>query len=402
LQVLADDSDLDPDSEVSSGNREPVEVDLVDAEEAGRLGIPPELVGLIDPELGITPDLIALIAPDSGDSAGTSIETRGAVESIESVSSVQASKSSTDETSIPPYLAALIDPASRIEVDHFIRMLGAAVTHVIPRGAPDPRIPRDPAWKKRQRLKRVFAQGRISVEELNRICPDYSPSLTRKELDVWAERYEQAIQKRKKEDSKNWLEAQREAGRTWARWARWRREEPQQAEEWRRQHQGEAGGDLLWMLRFAKPASPKARLAVQRAQEYKIQPKTVADSPPQTACGACRGLRYWRKRSGDWVCAVCHPPPTPAEAVEWSGPAQESTADIAARLGKHIDPETGIWRISEWGSEVGWALPDAVLDQGARYKAARRKPQMARRKSKRDRDSDALCVDPDSSRETES
>jgi hypothetical protein len=409
LPALTDDLDpgFDPDIFPGTGNDDwdPEELDPVAAEEAARLGVPSELVGLLDAELGITPELLALLAPGPADCAGTSIKTPGTVESIKSISSVQAGKPPMDETAIPADLAALIDPASRIEVDHFIKTLGVAVTHVIPRGALDPCIPARAAssWKEweRRRLDRILAQGRMSAEDINSICPGYCPSLKGKDLDNWAEQYDQANQKRRKGKSEEWLEAQREAGRTWARWERWRREKPQQAEEWRRQHQ-DAAGDLLWMLRFAKPASEKTRQAVERTlREYKAQLKTIA-GPPQTACRACCGTRYRRKRSGDWLCAICHPPPTPADAVEWSGPAQESAADIAARLGKHISPETGIWPMAEWGSECARALPDSVLDQGARYKAARRNAQTVSRKSKRDRDSDALYVDPSSSPGTKS
>jgi hypothetical protein len=121
-----------------------------------------------------------------------------------------------------------------------------------------------------------------------------------------------------------------EAGRTWARWERWRREKPQKADEWRRQHQDETGSDWGWMLRFAKPASTAARRAVELAlRAYAVQRKT-ADRPPETACAACGGARYWRKRSGDWARAICHPPPTPTDAVEWIGSARESNVDIAA------------------------------------------------------------------------
>jgi hypothetical protein len=250
---------------------------------------------------------------------------------------------------------ATVDPGSRTEIENFIEELGAMVTHVIPYGDPDPVIPKVLAssWEewRHQCLDRIFALGRTSLEEVNRICPRYSPSLKGQALYDWAERYDKALQRRRPEDIEECLEALREAGWTWARWKRWRQEAPSLVEEWRRQNQDEAGGDFLWMLRKAKLGSEKTRRAVALAlPEYRVHPKTP-ESAPQTACAVCCGMRYRRKHSGGWLCATCHPAPTPADVPEWIGPESESSADIAARSGKHIDPETGIWPIAEWGPE---------------------------------------------------
>jgi hypothetical protein len=285
-------------------------------------GISPDLIGVLDPELRITADLLRLISSESGDSVGPCDEDCSVPGLLTLDSSVQPSQSSIDESAIPPDLAALIDPAFRTEVDSFIKTLGAKVTHVVGRGARDPLFPKESAEARKKRLQRIFVSGRMSPDEINRICSGYSPSLKGQALNDWLERYGREVQKR--EGHKDWLEAQREAGRTWARWERWRRKKPQKAEEWRRQHQDEAGSDWVWMLRFAKPASTAARRAVELAlRAYAVQRKT-ADRPPETVCAACGRARYWRKRSGDWVCAICHPPPTPADAVEWIGSARES------------------------------------------------------------------------------
>jgi hypothetical protein len=207
----------------------------------------------------------------------------------------------------------------------------------------------------RPRYLIAFERCRTSVSEINAICPGYSQSLNGSGLEAWVQRYVKEIDKRRKEakqEAEVWLEMQREAGRTWKRWEQWRRRAPVQAEYWRSQHQDKYGGDLSWMIRFAKPHSAKARQALESAlkQDLEICPE-VSEYPP-VACRTCRGTRFWRKCGGYWVCARCHPPAVPQDIDRWSGPVLvESAAEVAARQGHTIDPTTGVYKISEWRSE---------------------------------------------------
>lgn len=47
--------------------------------------------------------------------------------------------------------------------------------------------------------------------------------------------------------------------------------------------------------------------------------------PPDCACFCCDSQSWWRLRGTDdpkgrpWVCAHCHPPIPPPDAIEWSG-----------------------------------------------------------------------------------
>jgi hypothetical protein len=104
-----------------------------------------------------------------------------------------------------------------------------------------------------------------------------------------------------------------------------------------------------------------------RAPGPEIQPSPEAD------CRACRGRRWWRKHSGDWACARCHPPQRPGCVAEWTG-VEETYADIAARLGKHIGLATGVWPVSEWGSG-GRGRDDA---RRQKPKEAKPRPRKAR------------------------
>jgi hypothetical protein len=73
-----------------------------------------------------------------------------------------------------------VAPAVGTEVESYIEILGARVTHVLPCDAPDPGIPRDAAgswdeWVRRE-LNRVFDRGRVaradgSLEEISSARP---------------------------------------------------------------------------------------------------------------------------------------------------------------------------------------------------------------------------------------
>ncbi len=58
-------------------------------------------------------------------------------------------------------------------------------------------------------------------------------------------------------------------------------------------------------------------------------------------CSCCGERRWWRlkpaarRRAGPWVCALCHPPQPPPEAIEW---ANDASTDDSARTSEHPAP----------------------------------------------------------------
>ncbi len=49
--------------------------------------------------------------------------------------------------------------------------------------------------------------------------------------------------------------------------------------------------------------------------------KLAGFSFPQKACYSCQGRRFWRRPTGTWICAHCHPP-APDPVFEWCDLAQ--------------------------------------------------------------------------------
>jgi hypothetical protein len=130
--------------------------------------------------------------------------------------------------------------------------LGATVTHVIPRGAPDPIFPRDAAhdwdaWQ-RQRNDRMFAEdrearGRKSLYE---------------QMQEVAQKEEHERQRRK-----DWLDRQRKIQRGWTKWMRWRLNAPAEAEQCR-QHED---GGIDWLLELAARRTQLGRRTLKKEAE---------------------------------------------------------------------------------------------------------------------------------------
>jgi hypothetical protein len=139
-------------------------------------------------------------------------------------------------------LLAPLNEDERNLVMSFAQTLGATVTHVVPRGAPDPVFPRDAAhdwdtWQ-RQRDDRMFAEDR--------------EARGRKSL---YEQMQEVAQKEKYERQrrKDWLDRQHKIQRGWAKWMRWRLNAPAEAEQYRREHED---GQVCWLLDLATRSSP--------------------------------------------------------------------------------------------------------------------------------------------------
>jgi hypothetical protein len=59
------------------------------------------------------------------------------------------------------------------------------------------------------------------------------------------------------------------------------------------------------------------------------------DRAPNSPCRCCHNTRFWRKQSGDYTCAICHPPPQPNCVEEWV----EVSGDREYR-DEHISPSS--------------------------------------------------------------
>jgi hypothetical protein len=127
--------------------------------------------------------------------------------------------------------------------------LGASGVAIIPQGAPDPRVVGGMSWPQweRRRVDQIFRAGRITMAEAR------------------------AQEEEKKTERTAWQEKWRRAQHGWAKWIRWRRESPQEADDYRRQHQDADGVDQDWLVEFA-PARLPRMLAVRRGRKEK--PKT--------------------------------------------------------------------------------------------------------------------------------
>jgi hypothetical protein len=122
-------------------------------------------------------------------------------------------------------------------VTSFAEILGATVTHVVPRGAPDPVFPRGAArgwdaWR-RECDDRIFARAREA-----RGSKSFYERLRETEEE----------EKRERLRRKEWLDRQRRIARGWAKWLSWRREAPVDAEKFRRE---EEDAQASWLLALA-------------------------------------------------------------------------------------------------------------------------------------------------------
>jgi hypothetical protein len=121
-------------------------------------------------------------------------------------------------------------------------------------------------------------------------------------LDEWSIRYLAAIKSEKEKCEAAWSADQLVMSRSWAEWQRWRDRFPVAADEWRRQHQDETG-DKNWLLGRPSSGLPAVQHPVR--------------TTPSERCRWCGSFRFWRKKSQDCVCSVCHPPPDADAVVEW-------------------------------------------------------------------------------------
>jgi hypothetical protein len=140
-----------------------------------------------------------------------------------------------------------LDPASRDAVDTFVRTLSASVDVVVPRGAPDPRMPGGMPWRQweRRRMVRIFRPGRVTMAEVR------------------------ARAEKEKAERAAWLAHLRKLQRCWAKWMRWRRESQASADAYRQQHQDAGGGDQGWLVQFASLRLPRADARGQESPNAK-------------------------------------------------------------------------------------------------------------------------------------
>jgi hypothetical protein len=124
----------------------------------------------------------------------------------------------------------------RDEVMGFAQALGATVTHVISRRAPDPVFPHEAThdWETwcKKRNQRIFARAREAGGPKNL-------------YDQLQEADEE--KKRERQQRKDWLDRQRRIAHHWARWMRWHSVDSQAAETYRTQHQDTEGCDEKWL-----------------------------------------------------------------------------------------------------------------------------------------------------------
>ena len=135
-------------------------------------------------------------------------------------------------------------------VTSFAETLGATVTHVVPRGTPDPVFPRGAAhdwdaWR-RQRDDRIFAragEARGSKSFYERM------------------RETEEEEKRERLRRKDWLDRQRRIARGWAKWAGWRAVAAADAEGFRMEHED---GRIDWLLELAARRTPLGGRAARK------------------------------------------------------------------------------------------------------------------------------------------
>ena len=150
-------------------------------------------------------------------------------------------------------------PEERERILDFVQTLGGKVTHVVPRGTPDPIFPREAArnwdtWR-RQRDDRIFRRGREGGVPKN----IYEQ-----------EREKQAEEKRAQERRKEWLHRQRQIAHGWAKFINWLEQAPQDAEAYRQQYEDERGE---WLAEIA--VSPRFRVRPKAIEKMKRpEPRT--------------------------------------------------------------------------------------------------------------------------------
>jgi hypothetical protein len=146
-------------------------------------------------------------------------------------------------------------PGEREQIMAFAQTLGGTVTHVVPRGTPDPIFPREAArnWETwcRQRDDRIFLRAREG----------------RTPKGVYEQEYEKKEdEKREHERRKAWLHRQRQIGRGWAKYVYWLERSPQEAQAYRDQHEDEHGA---WLVEIA--VSPKFRVRPKASAPVKLK-----------------------------------------------------------------------------------------------------------------------------------
>ena len=149
-----------------------------------------------------------------------------------------------------------LPPEARDQVMAFAQILGATVTHVIPRGMPDPVFPRDAphdwdTWR-RERDDRIFARAREAAREISAHKSIYEREQEAKE-EV----------KREHERRKDWLDRQRQIGRGWAKYVYWLECAPEEAQAYRREHEDEQGE---WLIEMAVNRKFKRRFQWMEAR----------------------------------------------------------------------------------------------------------------------------------------
>jgi hypothetical protein len=150
---------------------------------------------------------------------------------------------------IPVHFAAIIDPDSLPEVQAFVSRFGSTVTHVVPRAAPDPMMPRNAttSWREWPGAAEETEQPEKTINPETGIWPI---SQWGSECGRWPMSAGRNRTQPKNVCRKEWLAEQRLAAHRWARWYRWCEENQQVADEWRRRHQDESGSDRIWLINW--------------------------------------------------------------------------------------------------------------------------------------------------------
>jgi hypothetical protein len=150
-------------------------------------------------------------------------------------------------------------PEERERILAFTQTLRGTVTHVVPRGTPDPIFSREAArnwdaWR-RQRDDRIFRRAREGRAQ---------------ESIYEQEREKKDEEKREQERRKEWLYRQRQIAHGWAKFIYWLEQAPQDAEAYRQQYEDERGE---WLAEIA--VSPRFRVRPKAIEKMKRpEPRT--------------------------------------------------------------------------------------------------------------------------------
>jgi hypothetical protein len=139
----------------------------------------------------------------------------------------------------------------------FAQALGATVTRLIPKGMPDPGLPRDAAhdwdtWRRR-RDDCIFRRAREDRGHKS----TYEQEQER-DREIKDERQRQ----------KAWLLRQRQIAHGWAKFVYWVERSPQEAQKYRHQHEDEV---CEWLVKIA--VGPR----------FRVRPKTIASIKPKSS-----------------------------------------------------------------------------------------------------------------------